>query len=389
MNLHLFNPDHDLALAHGTNHYMSPMSAVRFAEDVAALPAWIADGDYILTPHLPMESFQQMCAELGHHVQFVQLADLSELRIQKVSPWGWNDNIVKWLKKNGLQESILPTDEVLQTIRTLSHRRLTIRLAEYVRAHFSHPDLLPEAAAELTGMAAAERFVQERGAVVFKMPWSGSGRGLRRVFEAMDDHQYGWVRRSIQRYGCIMAEPYHSVVQDFAMEFFADSGGVHFVGYSLFNTHNGVYQENILLSDEQILKQLSSHVDRDLVQEIQQLVQEFVANEISPSYMGCIGVDMFLYSNDNQCFINPFVEVNLRTTMGFVAAQFVRKHLAPQGNGVMRMRYLPESGALLREHQQLSTAYPLHADGNRIVQGYLSLNPIDADTQYAVQIRIL
>lgn len=388
MNLHLFNPDHDLALAHGTNHYMSPSSAVRFSEDVAALPAWLLDEGFVLTPKLPDATFQELCSVLGHNAHFVQPKDLTELDIQNVQPWGWNDNITKWLKKNGLHESVLPTGEMLSTIRELSHRRMSMRWAEFVRKRFLLPGRLPDTAVELTNMEAAENYALERGQVVFKMPWSGSGRGLRRVFEQMDDHQYGWVRRSIQRYGCIMAEPYQQVTQDFAMEFFCDDAGTHFIGYSLFRTHNGIYQENILLSDEQILQRLGKHVNTKFIEEIRQLATEFLTQEIQPHYIGCVGMDMFLYHIDNEYFINPFVEINLRTTMGYVATRIVQAHLLPLCEGTMRMRYLPGKGALLHEHQQLMTECPLQIKDRKIIQGYLALNPIDESTQYAVQVNV-
>ena len=46
--LYVFNPDHDLALAHGMTHYVSPASAVQFATDAAVLPAWIFNDGYLL-----------------------------------------------------------------------------------------------------------------------------------------------------------------------------------------------------------------------------------------------------------------------------------------------------------------------------------------------------
>ena len=40
--IYLFNPEHDLALAHGAHNYTAPPFARQLRHDLRLLPAWVA-----------------------------------------------------------------------------------------------------------------------------------------------------------------------------------------------------------------------------------------------------------------------------------------------------------------------------------------------------------
>jgi len=49
--IYLFNPEHDLALAHGAHNYTAPPFARRLRYDLRLLPAWLATaGDILRSP---------------------------------------------------------------------------------------------------------------------------------------------------------------------------------------------------------------------------------------------------------------------------------------------------------------------------------------------------
>jgi hypothetical protein len=51
IDVYLFNPEHDLALAHGEHNYTAPPFARQFRHDLRLLPAWLAPaGSYIAVP---------------------------------------------------------------------------------------------------------------------------------------------------------------------------------------------------------------------------------------------------------------------------------------------------------------------------------------------------
>ena len=386
MNLHLFNPDHDLALAHGRTHYVPPASAVAFAMDAAPIVAWLTRDAAVLVPERTVpDEFLRQLQELRKECRWVTQRELPELPLEKVVPWGWNYNIWERLKKWGVPDGALPTDTEITEIQWLSHRRTAAEAMKFLRERVARPDLLPLPAQELHTLEEADAFLAHHGKAMFKMPWSGSGRGLRRVEQSMSPHQRGWIRQSILKSGCIMAEPFASVVQDFAMEFYCNVT-VSFEGYSLFKTHNGVYLGNILASDAEIEKRLSQWIDIQLLHEYRDGLLQFIQKEVAPYYRGCVGVDMFVYQKDGTYFVNPAVELNLRMTMGLLANRFVRDYMAPGVTGTMSVEYRPRAGELYEEQQALQKKFPpVFADG-KLIGGCISLSPVTPETCYTVRI---
>ena len=386
MTLLLFNPDHDLALAHGRTHYVPPASAAAFAADAASIVAWLTRDAAVLVPERTVpDEFLRQLQELRKECRWVTQRELPELPLEKVVPWGWNYNIWERLKKWGVPDGALPTDTEITEIQRLSHRRTAAAAMQFLRDRATRPDLLPLPAQELHTLEEADAFLSRHGKAMFKMPWSGSGRGLRHVVSTMSTHQRGWIRQSILKSGCIMAEPFASVVQDFAMEFYCN-GIVSFEGYSLFKTHNGVYLGNILASDAEIEKRLSQWIDIQLLHEYRDGLLQFIQKEVAPYYRGCVGVDMFVYQKDGTYFVNPAVELNLRMTMGLLANRFVRDYMAPGVTGTMSVEYRPRAGELYEEQQALQKKFPpVFADG-KLIGGCISLSPVTPETCYTVRI---
>ena len=386
MNLHLFNPDHDLALAHGRTHYVPPASAAAFAADAAPIVSWLTRDAAVLVPERPLpDDFLRLLQELRKECRWVTQRELPELPLEKVVPWGWNYNIWERMKKWGVSDEALPTDEEITAIQQLSHRRTAAKAMQFLRDRAARPERLPLPARELHSLEEADQFFRDHGDVMFKMPWSGSGRGLRHVVDAMSTHQRGWISQSIRKHGSILAEPFLSVVQDFAMEFVCD-GDVRFEGYSLFETHNGVYLSNMLMSDEAIEKHLSQWIDIQTLAEYRSLLTQFIQQEIAPYYKGCVGVDMFVYQKDGDFLVNPAVELNLRMTMGLLANRFVREYMALGAMGKMSVEYRAGEGELYREQRSLNEKFPpVFADG-KLISGCIALSPVMPETCYTVRI---
>lgn len=386
--LYVFNPDHDLALAHGMTHYVSPASAVQFATDAAVLPAWIFNDGYLLVNKCVTDSdFLSLCKKLNIRSRWVTNEGLSDILREdnkiEVVPWGWNYTFRQKMADSGVDVACLPTMQDLENIRRLSHRRLTIAALQFLnRKNAANDYPLP---LELTTIEAVDDFVKVHGDVVLKMPWSGSGRGLRRVVGEMTEHQRGWARQSIRKHGCVMGEIFRNVVQDFAMEFHCGAE-VGFCGYSLFSTHNGVYQGNVLMSDDAIESHLAQFISPMQIAETQHSLLQFLEAEVRPFYKGPVGVDMFVFQEDNQYRLYPCVEINLRMTMGLLATVFCKKYLEKESKGLLKMRHSPKNGALLAEKRQFSAQIPPVIRDGKLVSGHLFSTPIHAGTHYAVEV---
>ena len=384
----LFNPDHDLALAHGRTHYVPPASAVAFAVDAAPIVSWLTRDAAVLVPNLPMpDDFLCQLQELRKECRWVTQQELPELPVEKVMPWGWNYNIWERLKKWGVSDGVLPTEMEITAIQRLSHRRTAAAAMQFLRDHATRPERLPLPAQELHSLDEADQFFRDHGDVMFKMPWSGSGRGLRHVVGTMSPHQRGWIGQSIRKHGSILAEPFLSVVQDFAMEFVCDDD-VRFEGYSLFETHNGVYLSNMLMSDEAIEKHLSQWIDIQILAEYKNLLTQFIQEEIAPYYKGCVGVDMFVYQKDGDFLVNPAVELNLRMTMGLLANRFVREYMAPCATGKMSVEYRAGKGELYEEQRSLNEKFPPIFTDGKLIGGCITLSPVLPETCYTVRVQV-
>lgn len=100
MKLHIFNPDHDVALASNMDAFTAPHAARELRADLGYLPAlWANDGDMVLVDDVSaaLESARRL-GGLVHDVLFISHADLCRVPIDfstvKVEPWGVEQGFV-------------------------------------------------------------------------------------------------------------------------------------------------------------------------------------------------------------------------------------------------------------------------------------------------------
>lgn len=117
MNLYLFNPDADLALADGRVNYIPPASARQMACDLALLPAWYAlPGSGVLAASAYNDVFLDRMSDLwGLDAHLVTEPELGEIELESMIPWGWNAALRNRLLRNGVSEKALPTTEKLDS----------------------------------------------------------------------------------------------------------------------------------------------------------------------------------------------------------------------------------------------------------------------------------
>ena len=176
MTLHIFNPDHDLALASGIENFTAPHAGRQLRHDLGWLPAlWADEDDCILVDDVP-------AAERGAHHRpvrcrnFFSYQQLASLDVTRIEPWGWNAALCAKLRRHGLKtkDDRLKTKEELETIRQLSHRRTAAQLLPLLQA-----DGTVGEATECTTTEEVYALIDHYGNAVLKAPWSSSGRGVR------------------------------------------------------------------------------------------------------------------------------------------------------------------------------------------------------------------
>ena len=392
--LYYFNPEHDLALANGSAHFQAPESAVSFADDLSLLPCWFAEE--VASEVLSDQEFSDELNVLGLDVATIPLFSKENIEEFKVEPWGWDLAVRKFFLNNGVSEKLLPTIARIEENKQLSHRRLTIDAMNYLRGKSIFPDSLPSVAEELFSMTEVNTFAAKYDEVVFKAPWSGSGKGIFWSTGTLTPSLAGWCKRIIEKQGSVMGEKAYNRVQDFAMEFKVGRGDVTFAGYSLFFTEGaGIYRGNYLWSNEDIEAELAKYVSIDYLNWIREELVNFLRERVAKTYTGFVGVDMFVYSDmrhetrdtreDVVYKVNPVVEFNLRMTMGMVARVIYDRCVEKGVKGMFTIDHFPP-GQLLQDHKIQKEETPIIIDGGKFKKGYFSLCPITENTVYRAAI---
>lgn len=317
MTLHIFNPDHDMALASDLSNFTAPHAGRQLRSDLGWLPAlWAAEGDAVLVDDAARAERQWLRASARvsgqRRVWFVERRMLASLIMERIEPWGWNKALTAQLRRWGIGDDLLPSESALAGIRRLSHRRTSALLLPMLRSEGTCGE-----ASECATVEQVEQLLAQHGRLVLKTPWSSSGRGVRFV-TALGTHELGWLRNVLRQQGSVMAEPLYDKVKDFGMEFVAAAdGSVTYCGLSLFTTANGAYTGNLLATEHVKRQLLGRYVPLELLGRVRRDIECHLRLD---GYAGPLGIDMMMVRNDARCvLLHPCVEINLRRTMGHAA----------------------------------------------------------------------
>ena len=322
-DVYLFNPEHDLALAHGTHNYTAPPFARQLRHDLRLLPAWLApDGAYVAVPDdAPIDEDRRWLQDHHLDVTPIPISQVADFDSCCIHPWGWDAALRYQLLQAGVSPDNLPTDEQLEWIRNLSHRRMTIAVHQALGKGFSpHP-------VELRDYDAVLEVAKSHPGCYLKMPWSGSGKGVYCVIDPQgDSHVHRWIDGALKRQGSLLCEVGLDRMQDFAIECECRDGSTQLTGYSVFDNdfHSQFGTGRVAPMAELHQFLLNQYPGLDDV--VEKVLNE-LDNIIAPHYNGPLGIDMMLYRDDNgRVALNPCVEINLRMTMGMVTAAMGALH---------------------------------------------------------------
>ena len=322
--LHYFNPETDYALANGRKHYNPPKKIAMLKHEMQLFPATFAkNGDYIIVDDAAgcnsnsNPNSEAVAAKALNIVSLKEIPEIiSDLRPENVEfkPWGWNHSLLHTMLGLGMPLSLLKTEDEIDKLRELSHRRTSIGMQMLLS------DVLDEievpVALECNDTDSAMFFLRQEGDAYFKMPWSSSGRGVIHASEIGHKKAEEWISGAIRKQGSVLAEKAFKRTGDFATEWECKNGEAHFLGLSLFHTtSSGRYSGNVLEPQETIWDNISRLTPfwSGRVVEAQKKALDVM---IAPYYSGPAGIDMLSTQSGG---LNPLVEINLRQTMGMAA----------------------------------------------------------------------
>ena len=354
MKLHIFNPEHDLALATNLRQFTAPHAGRQLRSDLSFTPAlWADEGDLVLVDDIDnaRDKVRHLGTKLVDKVEFITKVQLEHLIktefLDSVHPWGWDLSLKGELERIGMPEIVMPGDAILNKVRALSSRQWT---AEHLQSGVQFVQTVTD----------VKSLVREWGKAVIKAPWSSSGRGVR--FVSADEFREGsgypsferWVGNIIYRQGGVTVEPYYNKVMDFGMEFEMVDGNVLYRGLSLFDTIKNAYSGNILCPEDKKEEMMAQYVSPERLLQIRQHIIDVMEPALKGNYSGPFGVDMMIYAKDmnalNQVIstdmpsdfgVNECIEVNLRRTMGHVAIDLANylQQTSAEFNNIMRVDF--------------------------------------------------
>lgn len=365
MKLHIFNPEHDIALAMNQDRFTAPHAGRQLRADLGFIPAlWADTGDFVLVDD--KEAAKDAVRHMKKYVkdvQFVETNDLNEipnvaLRDLNIEPWGWDASICSQLVvANPALKKCLPTSAFIETVRQMSSR--TFAAGHLLPKLADMDERLIGKSVYCTDINKVKRLINENGNVVIKAPWSSSGRGVRYIVDGITTaQQEGWIRNVIDRQGGVMAEPLYRKVIDFGMEFYAKKdGGIDYCGLSMFNTSNGAYMGSLLATEADKREMLLQYSALDLIDTVCESIRNILTPLFVGKYEGPFGVDMMIVATDRAdiYLLHPCVELNLRRTMGHVALAISPSDMEPQGimnisfNGKYHLRILKTNANTLKQ----------------------------------------
>ncbi|MGN0282094.1 MAG: hypothetical protein ACI4B3_07330 [Prevotella sp.] len=341
MTLHIFNPEHDIALANGMRQVTPPHAARQLRFDLGFIPAlWANEGDVVLVEDAEQanKAYRRISRLIAKHfgimtnkVFFAEYGNLKDLTIDNIDPWGWDYSIFSKMKNSACHITEMPQLDDIERIMELSHRRTAAKLLPILR---TLPGTIGEATECSNFAEVLEQIANYNYNVVIKAPWSCSGRGVRFVNGRIDTSTEKWVNNTLAKQKAVMVEPLYRRMADFGMEYNSlGNGTAEYLGLSLFSTVNGAYTGNVIATEEWKREIISRHIDILLIDKVNELVCSKEFASLTANYEGPFGIDMMVISREdsNGFLLHPCVEINLRRTMGHLALRFTPNDEDVQG----------------------------------------------------------
>lgn len=388
MLLHFFNPGYEAALLLEQPDYTPPANVQRMQRELAFLPLWYGEpGDYVWVeeaidpdfPGLP-DNFPARPTLLTPALWADPAFSLPPLQ---ATPWGLSPQTIRFFRTlAAVEHRTLYIPEWKENYRTLIGRQTAAHCLEQMRQRTDY--LLPQTPVFLCSVAEVENYLQAHPDIPFvlKMPYSSSGRGLLRVDHPLPAKEKEWLTGALRKQGTVSLEPRLRKEKDFALEFYiTPEGKAEYKGLSVFLTEGWkTYGGNRLAPEERLTEEITRHSGTAAFHTLKEITRQVVEETFGGEYTGYLGVDMLLYTDAaGRCLIHPCVEINMRYTMGMLAIRLFERLIHPQATAHFRITY--EKDAWQR-HQQLLQSHPAQYADGRLLHGYLSLCPVNRDTQY-------
>jgi uncharacterized ferritin-like protein (DUF455 family) len=345
--VHLFHPGLEEAVAHGGPGWRPEGAAQVLAHDLAWLPALLArEDDVVLVPAAPGVGFRVAWLDAGLPLPEAVGTGGDPASVAGDREWGplrpWGASPALSAQLSGFGALPVP-DPVVHDKTALPPLRAAVRAA------LGAPDWVVDAAGTVCTEASSvfdrtAALLGAHAAVVWKAPFSTSGRHRRRVFAGGPDAaSLRWLDTTLAAHGRVLVEPWLERTADLSVQLeVGDRERV--LGWTAFETTRGgrwtasrlpapprgldTEHARLLTGDGQDPRRLD-RVARALLQVLGPWLRRH-------GHTGPVGVDVLVARTPAGLALYPLVEVNPRQTMGQLALT-LRPHLAPGVGGRLHL----------------------------------------------------
>ena len=396
--IHYFNPGHETALLNASPYYTPAANQVKMQRDLAFLPAWYAGSpnDFVWIGDDLTTDFMSSTGLLIHLAKAVSINDVLDkkhlLSGTEASTWGISPQSIQFFENlNNKYELNIRLPQWKKDYIQLSSRETAKKCLEFIIQSCPEieKNIIPKFYTTIDEIETITRTNQSL--LLAKAPYSSSGRGLLwlppgKLHQPEKQIISGILKKQI----LISIEKALDKQIDFAMLFYSDGfGKIEFTGLSLFETNKkGAYDKNIVASQNEIQNKLKAFIDMVLLEKIKNTLIVFLSQTFGFVYRGCIGVDMMIYTKNNNYKPHPCIEINMRNTMGLLSFQLYQHFFCKDSIGYFKIDFSNKPGELLQKHREMLQLYPAKFSNGRIKSGYLSLCPVKEDSKYRAYVMV-
>lgn len=297
--IHLANTDFEFELAH-------PDSSLSIEE------VWMKHPICLQLQYLPLlyasenESIvvSQVPAIEG---SFILLGNEKALPNSRCISWGASLRVQKWCERRNIEYQMPPWD-VVQEVNS--------KMFSFMQAPRLHDAELIWNAQDLKHWL--DHTKEKR---VLKTCFGLSGRGHYFIKETQEE-AISFCQKEWKQGRPLIAEPWVDRFFDFSTQWEIDvNGQLKFIGSTVFESDSqGAYQATLAGSESQLFGD-----KLPFLEEHKRVSKDILGHVAKRGFFGFVGVDAFLYRQDDKIRLQPVVEINGRQTMSVVALRFQRK----------------------------------------------------------------
>ncbi len=387
-----------MAIANGLASYTPPKSLMQFENDLAFLPSFFAsEGDIVITPELPNPDFLAQWHKLRlPMIRYVDTLHNLDQAYNYIKPWSWTPAMhhktkhLKQLSNPSFKQS--PNFTWKQRNRDFFSRETTNTIQRYLHHDYNYENFiaLETPALSFNRLDEFDTWFDNQDAVILKMPWSSSGRGIHVINSSKGlGANYQWIQGALKQQGFITAEPLLDKVFDFSFQFnLKQDGEIDFTGisYSLNDDKQHFIGGSVNWPHhkDEISKFLSVTI---INKAANQLINTLRKIEPHHYHEGPIGIDAIVYRNlDGQLKIHPCVDINWRYNMGMVNIA-LPKFIHDNSIGIWKIASF-HTGEWNKFTKQNQTSKPLLIADGKIVSGFINMTPPSTNAMFGVWMEV-